>query len=362
MTIASWLERRHSELRQLRRASRESGAGVLVGACRFADLTLRQRYSPKEVFALGLLDGRLTRDPDAAISNERLLQMQRVLNAEGDPRLTEDKLVFQERCHATDLAVPALLAVAGPGPVRLHSIPRFESLETLAAAICEPRWPSIVLKPVHGVHGRGVLALSCSSGSGTAPDGRQFGPDELVEHMHAAGFENWLVQRRLPPHGELTAVTGASALSTCRVTTLVGRSGDVEILYARLRLAAPGASIDNFSAGTTGNIVTNVSLATGRVTSAILPRPGGIGFDLIDRHPISGHALLGWPIPLFTECMDLVRRAAEAFLPLRTVGWDVALSSEGVSLVEGNCYWDAPNLVGSLAPIVGKLRAALPSR
>ena len=323
-------------------------------------MTLRHRYSPKEIFALGLLDGRLARDPDAAISNERLLQLQRLLNAAGDPRWTEDKLVFQDRCHAADLAVPALLAVAGRCAVPVPSVPEFESLEALSAALCEPRWSSVVLKPVHGVHGRGVLALDCGSGSGTAPDGRRYGPDDLVEHMRAAGFGSWLVQRRLRPHGDVSTATGASALSTCRVTTLVGSGGEIEILYARLRLAAPGASIDNYSSGATGNIVTNVSLETGRVTSAILPRRDGVGFDLIDRHPDSGRALVGWSVPLFTECMDLVRRAAQAFRPLRTVGWDVALSSEGVSLIEGNSYWDAPNVAGSLAPIIGRLRSALP--
>ena len=39
------------------------------------------------------------------------------------------------------------------------------------------------------------------------------------------------------------------------------------------------------------------------------------------------------------EC-SVNERAARAFAPLRTIGWDVAITPDGPSLIEGNVTWD----------------------
>jgi hypothetical protein len=52
----------------------------------------------------------------------------------------------------------------------------------------------------------------------------------------------------------------------------------------------------------------------------------------------------GFAIPLWAEACALVERAALAFLPLRTIGWDVAVTPRGALLIEGNVTWDPPQL------------------
>lgn len=39
----------------------------------------------------------------------------------------------------------------------------------------------------------------------------------------------------------------------------------------------------------------------------------------------------------------MVTEAAHKFLPLMTIGWDVALSGEGPYIIEANVWWDPPN-------------------
>jgi hypothetical protein len=62
--------------------------------------------------------------------------------------------------------------------------------------------------------------------------------------------------------------------------------------------------------------------------------------------------------------MALAERAARTFFPLRTVGWDIALTTDGPALIEGNPFWDPSNdlIIGpqpspsSLAKVVEAMR------
>jgi hypothetical protein len=337
----SWVRRRTKELTKLVRAFTQTGVGVLTGVKRFVVLTSRYRFSPTEVFAHGLLDGRLEREPDAITSNERLLDVQRRLNARGRTDSTENKIDFQLKCTDLGLPLPELLAVLGCPPNELFSHLEVADASALAEAICSSRWNAVVLKPVYGVHGRGVLALDCKPGRAIAPGGAVYDVPRLLKHMENGGFSAWMLQERLRPHPDCVRATDAEALSTFRITTLSRGPDEIEVLSIRMRLAMPGASVDNISFGTTGNIVANISPTTLEVTSVIRPRPDGLGYDRVDRHPVTGVKLVGWRVPFAREAYGLSVRAARGFYPLRTVGWDVGISDIGARLIEGNSFWDA---------------------
>lgn len=358
MTGSSWIGRRSDDFSKFLEASRATGSGLIRGGIRFLDLAGRQGFSPSEIFVLGLLDGRLARDPDAAISNERLQVIQRQLNALGQDAWTEDKLAFHERCLEHGLPVPALLAKVGDASTQPAQPVSLDTIEAVAQEICSGRWPAVVLKPTHGVHGEGVLALEQRGSSVMTPDGRVYGCAELVTHMQTSGYTSWVAQERIYPHPEVRSVSGSEALSTFRITTLVNGCGEVEILYARVRLASPGASVDNFSHGASGNVVANISLETGAIDTTVRPRASGIGFDLTDEHPATAFRMTGWRVPLFAEACALACDCARAFRPLRTIGWDIGISTTGVKLIEGNAYWDAPIMPGSLSGLVARLRRA----
>jgi len=46
---------------------------------------------------------------------------------------------------------------------------------------------------------------------------------------------------------------------------------------------------------------------------------------------------------MWEEVLDLARSSARAFAPVRTVGWDVAVTPSGPVLVEGNFWYDPPD-------------------
>lgn len=53
----------------------------------------------------------------------------------------------------------------------------------------------------------------------------------------------------------------------------------------------------------------------------------------------AGRALT--PGALWEEAFALVRGAAPHFLPLRTLGWDIAITPDGPMIIEANAHWGA---------------------
>ena len=103
------------------------------------------------------------------------------------------------------------------------------------------------------------------------------------------------------------------------------------VIAARLRLIAGDSAHDNFDYGRTGNLIANLDVATGDIRTVI----GGTGdpraICQVTVHPRTGVPLIGYRVPLWPRARDLVQRAARAFAPLRTIGWDVAVTSGRLS-------------------------------
>jgi len=73
----------------------------------------------------------------------------------------------------------------------------------------------------------------------------------------------------------------------------------------------------------------------------------GVGVEVITDHPDTSLPLKGFRLPFWDEAMTLARRATALFVPLRTIGWDVAITAEGPVLIEGNARWDPPNMLAA---------------
>ena len=85
-----------------------------------------------------------------------------------------------------------------------------------------------------------------------------------------------------------------------------------------------------------------IDLETGTLTPLLLPGPDGIGSVPHDRIPGDGPPVVGRRVPLFEEAREIVLRAAPHVLPLRTLGWDVAITPAGPVVLEANNFWGSP--------------------
>jgi hypothetical protein len=76
---------------------------------------------------------------------------------------------------------------------------------------------------------------------------------------------------------------------------------------------------------------------------------------------VTGADLVGVAVPLWREARALAERASRLFLPMRTIGWDVAVTPDGPVLIEGNARWDPPPVGSISGALLRRLRAARPA-
>jgi hypothetical protein len=129
-----------------------------------------------------------------------------------------------------------------------------------------------------------------------------------------------------------------------RIVTWVRDNGEVLLPLALQKVITTDAVVDNYVHGSSGNLCTLVDPQNGTLDAAI--GPGATEGVMIAHsvHPRTGMKLEGFEIPLWEETCTLVRQAALRFLPLRTIGWDVAVTASGPILIEGNSWWDPFNI------------------
>lgn len=115
-----------------------------------------------------------------------------------------------------------------------------------------------------------------------------------------------------------------NAINTIRIVTFGGK-----ILGAALRMGMHGAEVDNAHAG---GIYAEIDLETGVVIST------GQNYqkERFVRHPDTDTVIPGFQIPFWTESKELTIQATKITGPFGFIGWDIAVTPDGPTLVEAN--------------------------
>jgi len=311
-------------------------------AARAARLYLERGFSPGEVLLSGLLDPARCGEERRLVSKREMVRIQQRLNPHESILNVEDKDRFYRRCEELGLAAPRLYAVLEPGRpgwTREGVSPRTRAEWVAHLDRALPEW--FVVKPVAGVYGRGLTIYVRDEGGFRDHDGGRVDAGQLYDSLASnARFERWLIQERLVNHSDLVRLTGTRALMTLRLDTLAVEER-VVLVDASLKVVTGDGVVDNFQGGTSGNLDVVIDTRRGILRDGLGVHQDGSG-RRVETHPRTGLTIPGVEVPLWNEAVALAERAARSFLPLRTVGWDVAVTPEGPALVEGNAFWDPP--------------------
>lgn len=266
----------------------------------------------------------------------------------------EDKFVFATLCLQRHLPTPATSGIFKQGIVKTLDGRTFQESDGFRAFIRELKPGEYLLKPNNGMLGLGLSSLETEDPDSLKFQDKSITADDLYRELCSIeatlpasskgdsvdmDFEGLLFQQRIANHPEITKLTGFKMLQTVRICTFVTDDHQVEILFTFMKLAGQEGLADAFNLGKTGNMLAKIDPATGRFCKiyAIDQQQGYL--VEITHHPITQANLLNFTVPHWQACLALAQRLSIAFLPLRAIGWDIAITDEGPVVLEGNDNW-----------------------
>lgn len=176
----------------------------------------------------------------------------------------------------------------------------------------------LIGKPLEGSSGQGILKF-------TEADWAE-GPavfKALLLEKNIGILEEIVVQ-----HPEMSKLCPTS-VNTCRIATLLGDKQQ-GIVYAFLRIGN-GKVMDNVDCG---GMAARIDLDSGKLLTVGADKQG----STYTNHPITGTPIVGFTIPYWEEAKAMCLEAAQKVPQMRFVAWDVAITPDGPTFIEGNSF------------------------
>lgn len=178
--------------------------------------------------------------------------------------------------------------------------------------------PALIGKPLEGSSGQGILKFTPEDWKG---DAKAF--HQLLMDKNIGILEEIVVQ-----HPEMARMCPTS-VNTCRIATLLGDKKQ-GIVYAFLRIGN-GKVMDNVDCG---GMAARIDLESGKLLTVGADKAG----NTYTKHPITGTDIIGFTIPYWEEAKKMCLEAAQKVPQMRFIAWDVAITPNGPTFIEGNSF------------------------
>ncbi|MGV8876538.1 MAG: sugar-transfer associated ATP-grasp domain-containing protein [Rhodoglobus sp.] len=198
-----------------------------------------------------------------------------------------------------------------------------------------------------------VKVVDSMSGAGIEKHSGSMLADPHALYRQLIDNRQFLVEAFIDQHQGMAALCPTSVNSLRMITFFDGT--EVHILEAVLRMGN-GADVDNYGRG-------------GMYT--VLDEKTGIApFGAFDKfantftiHPQSGTPIVGFQVPMYDSVLSTLDAVARVIPEIPYVGWDVAISTTGPALIEGNyntgVFQMKPSLTGIKTGLLPKFRAVI---
>jgi hypothetical protein len=142
----------------------------------------------------------------------------------------------------------------------------------------------------------------------------------------------FIIEERIAQHAELAEFYPGSV--NCLRLVTVRKGNDIVLFTAFQKFGAHG-SRDNWA---TGGVIGLVDPETGAMAREFIFRPGYGG--RVTKHPQSGAVFGGRKVPFYREAVTMAKELHSFLYGIHSIGWDIAITSEGPVFIEGNDNWE----------------------
>ncbi len=178
--------------------------------------------------------------------------------------------------------------------------------------------PCLIGKPLEGSSGQGIYKYT--------PDDWHGGAEAFLERLRADGIG--ILEEVVVQHPEMARMCPTS-VNTCRIATLLGDKAD-GIVYGFLRIGN-GKVMDNVDCG---GMAARIDLESGKLLTVGADKAG----NTFTKHPMTGTDIIGFTIPYWEEAKAMCMAAARKVPEMRFIAWDVAITPDGPTFIEGNSF------------------------
>jgi hypothetical protein len=268
--------------------------------------------------------------------------LQKSLCPEDAREQVENKLRFHEKCLSNGLPTPSIYGAFLTKECYVpKDIPVARSRQEVRDLLVRLPAGKYIVKPISAGHGWGVAAYHVENGRLSTFSGEVVDPDQFFRQITENKFHSYgyMLQEYIQTHRELKSIMPGPGLGTFRIVTFLEGERSVNIPFAVVKIPVGGSVTDNFDGGYSGNWVCPVDVGTGCLGNAVGKSASVPVFAEIERRPDTGVMFREMIVPLWEDVRSTVNKAALVFSDLRTVGWDVAVTDKGVSILEANWDW-----------------------
>ncbi|MFT3946709.1 MAG: sugar-transfer associated ATP-grasp domain-containing protein [Agriterribacter sp.] len=236
-----------------------------------------------------------------------MYEYQLKMNPKGSRDVLEDKVKFLKHFNEFSGRKWATLAM-------------LEQSKGLLESFLNQEQGKVVLKYSKGQAGQEVQVIETKNMSA----------EDLLNFMKEGNFD--LIETFVVQHDDLMKIA-PRGLNTVRIVTQLTANNNVIIIGTSLRLSIY-ENVDNMRAG---NIALPLDPETGITTDS------GVYADIskedVRTHPLTGLNLVGFKVPYWHECKEMIMKAALLIPENKSIGWDIAITNNGPLLIEGNHNW-----------------------
>lgn len=258
--------------------------------------------------------------------------------------LIHDKYIFKIICEYHKLPVPASYG--------LYKEEEQNNIKSDLQQLMQTKdLNAVVLKPTLGAWGAGIQFVYRNTLRSSQNFQINLKGDYIIEEI----IRQHHTMEKINPH----------SVNSIRIISFLCTDGQVELIGAMLRTSSTKFPLDNF---TIGGIVIGIDIKTGRLkkegfvnflyrcqpqyyenTTNYNPvlknlaamkkngllKPGRILF----KHPVTNTKFYNFQIPFWDELKKVTVKAQKTFHHIKSIGWDIAITPNGPTIIEGNPSW-----------------------